>query len=122
MNNIVLLIIALNKISALTTRTFFLLTVYTLLTYIILKIYVEDNVFGDEKKAVTDSLIKKYKLKITLAVCIISFILSNIIPTQEELVLYFGSRYVTTENYKAAKGELLDFIRDIKKEIESDGN
>ena len=50
------------------------------------------------------------------------FYLSNIIPTQEELVLYFGSRYVTTENYKAAKGELLDFIRDIKKEIESDVN
>lgn len=122
MSNIVLLVIALNKISALTTRTFLLLAAYTLLTYIILKMYVEDSVFGDEKKEVTDSLIKKYKLKITLAVCIISFILSNIIPTQKELVLYFGSRYVTTENYKATKGELLDFIRDIKKEIESDGN
>lgn len=118
MSNIVLLVIALNKISVLTTRTFLLLAAYTLLTYIVLKIYVEDNVFGNEKKKVTDSLIKKYKLKTTLVICIISFLLSNIMPTQEELVLYFGSKYATTQNYKAAKSELLDFIRDVKKEIE----
>jgi hypothetical protein len=118
MSNIVLLVIALNKISVLTTRTFLLLATYTLLTYIVLKIYVEDNVFGNEKKKVTDSLIKKYKLKTTLVICIISFLLSNIMPTQEELVLYYGSKYVTTQNYKAAKSELLDFIRDVKKEIE----
>lgn len=47
MSNIVLLVIALNKISALSTCSFYLLAAYTLLTYIILKMYVEDNAIDE---------------------------------------------------------------------------
>ena len=124
MNNIVLLIIALGRISELLNWVFFGMLLYTIIIYTTLKIYAHEefyNFYNDnDAEEFSNKAVKKYKLKTTLTILIVSGIICALIPSQEELTLYFGSRYVTTQNYNIAKDELLNFIRDLKKEIENE--
>ena len=121
MSNIVLLIIILGKVENLTHHMFFSLLIYILLLFGFIFImcpidmYDSEDVFNYIK-----DMMKKFKVKIILVIMIIIGIVSILIPTKEELVLYYGSKLITAQNYHIAKDELLGFVKDIKKEINKD--
>lgn len=119
MSNIVLLIIILGKVKALTYITLLVLLIYAVaLVFIMIGVY-DVNYDGDMFEYMKD-LMKKFKVKTLLVIMIIIGIASILIPSKEELVLYYGSKLVTIQSYHMAKDELMGFIRDIKKEINKD--
>ena len=121
MSSVVLLIIILGRVENLTSRMSLVLLIYILLLFGFIfimcptDIYDCEGVFGYIK-----DMMKKFKVKITLVILIISGITSALIPTKEELIVYYGSKQITVQNYHMAKDELLGFVRDIKKEINKD--
>ena len=121
MSNIVLLIIILGKVEVLTHRMSLILLFYMLFLFGFIFImcpidmYDSEDVFNYIK-----DMMKKFKVKIILVILIISGIVSTLIPTKEELIVYYGSKQITVQNYHIAKDELLGFVKDIKKEINKD--
>lgn len=121
MSNIVLLIIILGRIEVLASRMSFVLLIYTLLLFGFffitcpIDMYDSEGVFNYIK-----DMMKKFKVKIILVILIISGIVSALMPTKEELIVYYGSKQITVQNYHIAKDELLGFVKDIKKEIKGD--
>lgn len=121
MSNIVLLIIILGRVEVLASRMSLVLLIYTLLLFGFffitcpIDLYDCEGVFNYIK-----DMMKKFKVKITLVILIISGIVSALIPTKEELIVYYGSKQITVQNYHIAKDELLGFIKDIKNEINKD--
>ena len=121
MSNIVLLIIILGRVENLTHRMFFDLLIYiiSLFCFIIPYSYAMNDCEEDIFNCIKD-MMKKFKVKIILVILIISGITSTLIPTKEELIVYYGSKQITVQNYHIAKDELLGFVKDIKKEINKD--
>ena len=121
MSNIVLLIIILGKVETLAGRMSLVLLIYTLLLFGFIFIMCPTDIYDCEGifNYIKD-MMQKFKIKITLVILIISGIVSILIPTKEELILYYGSKQITVQNYHMAKDELLGFVKDIKKEINKD--
>lgn len=120
MSNIVLLIIILGRVENLTHRMFFDLLIYiiSLFCFIIPYSCATNDCDEDIFNCIKD-MMKKFKINIALVILIISGITSTLIPTKEELILYYGSKQITVQNYHIAKDELLGFIKDIKNEIQN---
>lgn len=121
MSNIVLLIIILGKIESLTSRMFWTLLIYIVFLSAFISLYACETNYNDRDvfNCIKD-MMKKFKVKITLIILIISGVVSTLIPTKEELIVYYGSKQITVQNYHIAKDELLGFVKDIKKEIKGD--
>lgn len=121
MSNIVLLIIILGRVEVLASRMFFSLLIYIVCLFCFIIIYScgmnnsDEDIFNCMK-----DMTKKFKTKTTLVILIISGIISILIPTKEELIVYYRSKQITVQNYHIAKDELLGFVKDIKKEITGD--
>ena len=121
MSNIVLSIIILGRVENLASRMSLVLLIYTLLLFGFffitcpIDLYDCEGIFN-----YIEDMMKKFKVKITLVILIISGITSALIPTKEELIVYYGSKQITVQNYHMAKDELLGFVKDIKKEIKGD--
>ena len=121
MSSVVLLIIILGRVENLASRMSLVLLIYTLLLFGFffitcpIDLYDCEGIFN-----YIEDMMKKFKVKITLVILIISGITSALIPTKEELIVYYGSKQITVQNYHMAKDELLGFVRDIKKEINKD--
>ena len=121
MSNIVLLIIILGRVENLASRMSFVLLIYTLLLFGFIFIMCPVDMHDCEGIFnYIEDMMKKFKVKITLVILIISGITSALIPAKEELIVYYGSKQITVQNYHMAKDELLGFVRDIKKEINKD--
>lgn len=118
MSNIVLLIIVLGKVKALTYITLLVLLIYAVVLVFVMIGVCDVNYNGDMFDYIKD-LMKKFKVKTLLVIMIIIGIVSTLIPTKEELILYYGSKQITVQNYHIAKDELLGFIKDIKNEIQN---
>jgi len=119
MSNIILFIIIINRINYLTGMMFLGLSIYTIVAFLAIKIASQDH-YEDELFA--DKAIKKYKMKVTLIILLISGGIHSLTPTQDELTFYFGSKLITTQNYHMAKDELLSFVRDLRKEIKGESH
>ena len=121
MSNIVLLIIILGRIEFLSSRMSLVLLLYMLFLFGFILITCPIDLYDCEGVFnYIEDMMKKFKVKITLVILIISGITSALIPTKEELIVYYGSKQITVQNYHIAKDELLGFVRDIKKEINKD--
>jgi len=121
MSNIVLLIIILGKVETLAGRMFWALLAYTIVLSIFILLHTCDpNYDYEDVFSCIKDMMKKSKAKATLVILIISGIVSTLIPTKEELIVYYGSKQITVQNYHIAKDELLGFVKDIKKEIKGD--
>lgn len=121
MSNIVLWIIILGKVESLAKLTFSILMIYAVFLFWVAfmicptDIYDYNDVFNYIK-----DVTNKFKVKPILVILIISVIISILIPAKEELILYYGSKQITIQNYHMVKDELLGFVKDIKKEINKD--
>lgn len=123
MSNIILFIIIINRINYLTGVMFLGLSFYTAVAFLAIKIASYDYHIGmDDEELFADKAIKKYKVKVTLIILLISGGIHLLTPTQNELIFYFGSKHITTQNYHMAKDELLSFVRDLRKEIKGESN
>jgi hypothetical protein len=121
MSNIVLLIIILGRIEFLASRMSLVLLLYMLFLFGFIFITCPIDLYDCEGVFnYIEDMMKKFKVKITLVILIISGITSALIPTKEELIVYYGSKQITVQNYHIAKDELLGFVKDIKKEINKD--
>ena len=118
MSNIVLWIIMLGKVKVLTYITLLVLLIYAVALVFIMIGVCDVNYDGDMFDHIKD-LMKKFKVKTLLVIMIIIGIVSILIPTKEELILYYGSKLITVQNYHIAKDELLGFVKDIKNEIKN---
>ena len=121
MSNIVLLIIILGRIEVLASRMSLVLLFYMLLLFGFFFIMCPTDIYDCEGvfNYIAD-MMKKFKIKTISVILIISGIVSTLIPTKEELIVYYGSKQITAQNYHIAKDELLGFVKDIKKEINKD--
>ena len=123
MSNIILFIIIINRINYLSGVMFLGLLIYTTVAFLIIKIVSHDYYINrDDEELFADKAIKKYKVKVTLIILLISGCIHSLTPTQNELTFYFGSKLITTQNYHIAKDELLSFARDLRKEIKEESN
>lgn len=120
MSNIVLLIIILGKVENLTKLMLVGLMIYTV-ALVVLAMLLACDIGCDDKDKLDciKDMMKKFKAKTILVILIITGIISVLIPTKEDLVLYYGSKQITVQNYHIAKDELLGFIKDIKNEIQN---
>ena len=120
MSNVVLLIIILGKVESLTGRMFWILLAYTFALSAFISLYACETNYNDRDvfNCIKD-MMKKFKVKITLIILIISGIVSTLIPTKEELIVYYGSKQITVQNYHIARDELIGLIKDIKNEIQN---
>lgn len=123
MSNIVLLIIILGKVENLTKLMFVGLLIYTGALVVLAMLLACDIGCNDKDKLdCIKDMMKKFKAKTILVILIITGIISVLIPTKEELILYYGSKQITVQNYHIAKDELLGFVRDLRKEIKGESN
>lgn len=120
MSNIVLLIIILGRVENLASRMSLVLLIYVLALFGFIFIMCPTDIYDSEGTfGYIRDMMKKFKINIALVILIISGITSALMPTKEELILYYGSKQITTQNYHIAKDELLGFIKDIKNEIQN---
>lgn len=120
MSNIVLLIVILGRVENLTSRMSLVLLIYILLLLGFIFIMCPTDMSDCEGVFnYIEDMMKKFKIKITLVILIISGTTSALIPTKEELIVYYGSKQITAQNYHIAKDELLGFVKDIKNEIQN---
>ena len=121
MSNIILWIIMLGRVESLAKLTFSILMIYVVFLFGVAFIICPTDIYdyNDIFNYIKD-VTKKFKVKPILVILIISGIVSTLIPTKEELIVYYGSKQITVQNYHIAKDELLGFVKDIKKEINKD--
>lgn len=119
MSNIVLLIIILGKVEAFTYIVLLVLLIYAVALVFIMIGFYDGNYDNRDMLEYMKDMMKKFKVKTLLVIMIIIGIVSILIPKKGELVLYYGSKLITTQNYHIAKDELLGFVKDIKNEIQN---